>query len=236
MKKALKILLPVLFVVGAFNIVRADEGAFKERTIKVVGEGKVTAIPDQAEMEFTVQEEGADLKTVSGEVSAKMKNVFKVVKSFGISDKDTQTISYNIEPRYKYDKSGNGQKTGYIVSNRVKIILKDLDKAGDVLEAVTEAEVTQVEGPNFNFSDPTKLQIEALKAAVEDGHSKAEALAMASGAELDKVFSISQTSTAMPISPVAFRANALQEGAQSVPIAKGQNEVTAQVEIVYLLK
>ena len=187
-------------------------------------------------MEFEVQEEGPQLKAVSAQVRDKMKKIFQVIKSFGISDKDFQTVSYNIQPKFKYDKNGNEtQRVGYIVSNRVRIILKDLDKAGDVLEAVTEAEVSQVEGPNFGYSDPAKLQIEALKTAVADAHAKAEALALASGSELGKVSSINQTSTVMPVSPVAFRANVAMES-NAVPIAKGQNEVTAQVEVVYTLK
>lgn len=223
-----------LFIAGFANIAKADDSS-KQRTITVSGEGKVRAVPDQAEMEFTVQEDGAKLKEVSTQVRTKMKSVFQVLKSFGISDKDSQTISYTIQPKYKYDKSGNPTKIGYTVSNRVRVVLKDLDKAGDLLEAVTEAEVSEVEGPNFSFSDPSKLQIEAMKAAVMDAQTKAEALAQASGSDLGKVFSITQTSASMPILKGALRAN-LAMANNGVPIATGENEVTAQVEVVYSLK
>lgn len=224
-----------LFIAGFANIAKADDGS-KQRTITVSGEGKVRAVPDQAEMQFTVQEDGAKLKDVSAQVQTKMKSVFQVLKSYGITDKDSQTVSYNIQPKYKYDKSGNAAKIGYTVSNRVKVVLKDLDKAGDLLEAVTDAEVSEVDGPNFSFSDPAKLQIEAMKAAVADAQAKAEALAEASGAGLDKVFSITQTSASVPILGNALRSNLALAGNNGVPIAAGQNEVTAQVEVVYSLK
>jgi len=217
--------------------VHADENVSKERTIRVTGEGKVTAIPDQAEMEFEVSEEGPKLEQVTAQVREKMKNVFKVIKTFGISDKDFQTVSYNIQPKYKYDKNGNETtRVGYIVSNRVHVVLKDVDSAGKLLEAVTGADVSRVEGPFFGFSDPKKLQIEALKAAVEDAHSKAEALAQSSGAELGKVFSINQTNAEMPIERLTFGKYLANAEAPTVPVAKGQNEVTAQVEVVYALK
>jgi len=202
----------------------------------VEGQGTSRAVPDQAEIEFEVREEGPRLENVSAQVRDKMKNVFQTVKSFGISEKDFQTVSYNIQPKYKYDRGGNETKrVGYIVSNRIRVVLKDLDSAGKLLEAVTQAEVSEVTGPNFGFSDPKKLQIKALEAAVADARAKAEALAEAAGAELGRVFSINQTSTSMPVAPLAMQGNMMGVSSE-VPIAKGQNEITTHVEVVYLLK
>jgi uncharacterized protein YggE len=215
----------------------ADEAPPKEATVKVQGEGKVSAVPDQAQLEFEVREDGAHLEDVSAQVRDKMKKVFQTVKAFGIVDKDFQTVSYNIEPKYRYDKNGGeSQRIGYTVSNRIRVVLKDVDSAGKVLDAVTQAEVSEVEGPTFGFSDPAKLQIEALKAAIEDAHAKALALAQSAEAQLGKVFSIVQMGTEIPgPRPMMFKM-AASAAAEDVPIAKGQDEVTAQVEVVYSLK
>lgn len=237
-KQMLPVVLMLSFLfLGISSQVKADDNGPKEPSIRVTGEGKVTAIPDQAEMEFQVQEDGPKLEEVTAEVRTKMKNVFKAIKDFGISDKDFQTVSYTIEPKYKYDKNDNAtERIGYTVSNRVRVVLKDLDKAGEVLEAVTQAEVSEVEGPNFSFSDPAKLQLQALEAAVSDAHDKAQALAKASDSDLGKVFSINQTSAYVPRMVLGNLAPMAAETRSEVPIAKGQNEVTAQVEVIYLLK
>lgn len=234
MKQGLIFLLTGFFIAGISNAVKADDTP-KERTIQVTGEGKVTAVPDQAEMNFEVQEEGADLEGLTAKVNERIKGVFQAVKSFGVSDKDFKTVSYNIQPKYK-DTNGESQRTGFIVSNQIHVVLKKIDLAGQVLDAVTKAGATQVEGPSFGFSDPTQLQMEALKNAVENAHAKAEALAEASGAELGKVYSINQTSAPSPIRPMMASLANVSRNAGEVPIASGENDVTAEVEVIYLLK
>lgn len=231
----------IWMVLGLFAFVVSGawaDDASKQRTVRVQGEGKITAVPDQAQIVFGVVEESVHLKDASAKARKKMQAIFAAIKSFGISEKDFQTIDYNIQPKYKYDKNGNEmQRTGYTVTNRIKVLIKDLDQVGQVLEAVTEQEVGQVEGPNFGFSDPSKLSLEALKAAMADARTKAQTLARSADADLDKVFSINQLSSYMPTPRpmMAMRANVAME-ANAPPIAQGQSEVNAQVEVVYLLK
>src|SRR5579885_2035684 len=81
-------MLPLFFILAAPMSSAAQEGPSKERTVKVQGQGKVRAVPDQVEMEFEVQEEGTQLADVSARVAEKMKALFQAVKSFGILDKD----------------------------------------------------------------------------------------------------------------------------------------------------
>lgn len=226
-----------LVVFMAVAVVRADDMS-KQRTVRVQGDGKITAVPDQAQIVFGVVEDSVQLKDASAKARKKMQAIFAAIKSFGISEKDFQTIDYNIQPKYKYDKNGNEvQRIGYTVTNRIQVLVKDLDQVGQVLEAVTEQEVSQVEGPTFGFSDPSKLELEALKAAMADAHTKAETLAHSADAELDKVFTINQTSSYIPTPRpmMAMRAKVVMEN-EAPPIAQGQSDVTAQVEVIYLLK
>lgn len=163
-----------------------------------------------------------------------MAAVLKAVRSFGIADKDLRTLHYNVQPKYRYDKEGSERKrVGFTVSNRVRAVLKDLDQAGKVLEAATRAGATHIEGPHFGFSDPSKLEIQALRSAMEDAKRKAEALAQAAGTSLGKVLSIQSSSQAAPPPRpmmMAMRAEA------DVPIERGEGAVSAQVEVVYSLK
>jgi len=224
-----------MLLVATVPYVNAQENVWKERTVRVQGSGKAMAVPDQAQLEFEVAVEAVRLEDASAQAKVRMNDVLKAVKSFGVGEKEIQTLRYGVQPKYRYDKEGNESKqVGFTVSNRLRVILKNLDLAGKVLEAVTKAGVSQIEGPNFGFADPSKLEIAALKDAMRDAQAKAEALAQSSGAGLGKVLSIQQNSMGMP-SPrtmvtMAFKANA------DVPIEKGENEVTAQVEVVYSLK
>jgi uncharacterized protein len=224
-----------LAALGMISRTGAEEMS-RGRTISVSGQGKVAAVPDQARLEFEVQAETVQLEEASSRAKGRMNEVLKAVKAFGIDGKDIQTVRYNVQPKYKYDKEGNENKqVGFTVSNRLRVVLKNLDLAGKVLEAVTKAGVSQIEGPSFGFADPSKLELQALKAAMEDARSKAEALAQSAGVDLGKVYSVSQSSVGMP-SPRPMMAMSMMKAGGDVPIERGENEVTAQVEVVFTIK
>ena len=218
------------------SLALAEEAVGKERTVRVQGEGKSSAVPDQAKLEFEVRAEAVKLDDASTQGKNEMAEVIKSVKAFNISAKDIQTIRYDVQPKYKYDKDGGEAKqVGFIVTNRLRVVLKNVDQAGKVLEAVTKAGVSQLTGPTFGFSDPSQMEIQALKAAVENARSKAEALAQSAGASLGKVLTINQLGEVMP-QPRPMMAMSLMKTQGEVPIEKGEDEVTAQVEVVYSLK
>ena len=169
----------------------------KERTLRVQGEGKITAVPDQSEMEFQVSEDGTEVEDVSSLVQSKIEKIFKTIKSFDVPDKDIQTIDYTVGPKTKYVK-GESIRIGYSVSTRIKVVVRKMDLTGKILKAVIQDGVTTIDGPYFSFSNPSQLKIEALQAAVQDANAKAEAIAKTAEVDLGKVFSISQTSLSMP--------------------------------------
>ena len=226
----------ILLFSGVGSRAAAEDQNYKERTVRVQGEGKVTAVPDQAQLEFEVRAEAVKLDEASVQAKSRMAEVLKSVKSFNIASKDIQTVRYDVQPKYKYDKDGGEAKqVGFIVSNRLRVVLKNVDQAGKALEAVTKAGVSQIEGPSFGFSDPSQMEIDALKAAVDNARLKAEALAQSAGASLGKVLSINQLGSGMP-QPRPMMAMAMMKSQGDVPIEKGEDKVTAQVEVVYSLK
>ncbi len=219
------------------SLAKTDENPSRERTIKVEGEGKVWAVPDQAEMEVEVQEEGQDIDELSSLAQTKMEKIFNAVKSIGIPEKDIQSTTYNVQPKVRYYK-GETQKEGYIVSHKIRVVIKNVDSAGKVLNEVLKDGATNVNGPNSSFSDPAKLKIEALKSAVDDAHAKAEAMAQSAGVGVGPVYSITQINVSMPYRPAGRVMSGLAASAEGaeVSLATGQNEVTAQVEVIYSLK
>ncbi len=213
----------------------AADNAPKGKTVKVNGEGIVTAVPDQVVFQVSVQEEGDSLDDLVNKSKEKMNNVLAALKTFNIPDEDLQTTQYNIQRKYQYT-NGHSQFDGYMLTNRLKVVLKDVKKAGAVLAALPADDASQVEGPTFGFSDPSKLQLQALKVAVENAHAKAEVLAAASGAILGPVYSIEQSGVNMPtVRPMAMMAKRSVAGAD-VPVEQGTDQVTAQIEVVYTLK
>jgi uncharacterized protein YggE len=232
MKTILLILTVMLLGTG---LSFAADNATKGKTIQVEGQGAVTAVPDEATIDVSVQEEGTSVDDLSAKVKTKMANVLDSLKSFNIDDKDLQTTQYSIEPKYQYS-NGKSERIGYTVTNRLKVVLKDISKVGAVLGALSNDDTFQLDGPTFGFSDPVKLQIDALKAAVENAWAKAAVLAEAANAQLGPVYSIEETNVNMPVARPMMMARMADAGASAVPVQQGTDEVTAQVEVVYTLK
>lgn len=101
----MKKIILVWMVMGlGVGLASAQETLPKDKTIKVSGQGIITAVPDEATIEVTVQEEGASLDDQVAKTKTKMMDLFDALKSNGISPKDMQTTEYSINPKYQYSK------------------------------------------------------------------------------------------------------------------------------------
>lgn len=229
MKKILWVLTMVLSVSPLW----ADTN-MKMKTVTVQGEGTASGAPDQATFDVEVQLQGEASKEIVASANGSMNEILEKLKALKIAEKDLQTQGYSVNRNYQY-VNGKSKLSGYTVTNRLRVLLHNVDQVQDVMGALADMESVQVNGPTFGFAKPDQLQIEALRAAVENAHAKAEALAEAAGAELGPVFSIQQNGGGEPIvRPMMMAAAKAMDTA--APIEKGTNEVTAQVEVVYTLK
>ena len=79
--------------------------------------------------------------------------------------------------------------------------MRDLDKAGDVVDAATAKGANDVNGISFESGDPVKAQDDARAAAVAAARTSAQAMAAAGNVSLGGVVSITDAS---PISPIWY--------------------------------
>jgi uncharacterized protein len=210
----------------------------KRRAVTVQGQGKVQAAPDIATLTVEVSQEGAALDSVSAEVRKGMTKVLDALHNAGVSDKDLQTLAFQVQPRYEQDKRGNPHRTGYRVANSVLAKVRDLKKVGKVLSSVIESGATEVNGPNFDFDNPQVLERQALAKAMQDARGKAEVLAETSGSRVGEILSIQQNAgMGWPVpQPKMMRAMAMQADSAEPPIAVGENTFTATVSATFALR
>jgi uncharacterized protein len=221
-------------------VVHADPEASSRdrRTVTVQGVGKVQAVPDIATLRMEVSQEGASLDAISSEVRKNMSAILERLHKEGVADKDVQTESYQVYPRYEQDKRGNSQRSGFRVSNRVAAKIRDLKKVGRILTAVTGAGATSVTGPEFDVDNHAQVEREALAKAMEDAKANAAVLAAAAGVSLGDVVAISQSNvTPWPgPRPLFARAMAVNQGVTAEPIAEGEQTIQATVTASFALK
>ncbi len=195
--------------------------------VTVSGTGTARAAPDQATFSFGVQTEGASAKAALDANSAKMALVIAALKRAGVAEKDLQTQDVSVMPR----QSETGQISGYYASNSVQALVRKLAGAGAVVDAAVGAGANQSSGPSFDQSGRDAVYRSALRAAVADARTKAEALAAESNASLGRVTRIVEGFATEPV-PMYDRAVA-QSAKPETPVEPGTQEVQATVTVTF---
>lgn len=213
-------------------------GSSSQQTgIWVSGTGEVTATPDIAILTLGVEAQETTVKAAQSEAAAGMNAVVDALKSNGVADKDIQTQWYNISPVTKWDDKTSEQiTTGYKVTNMVAAKIRDINKAGTIIDAVAEAggDLTRINGINFIVDDPTAFYTQAREKAMADAKAKAEQMASLAGIKLGKPIYISENSSYIP-GPYPLRAYA--EGASaSTSISPGELDITLTVQVGYAIQ
>lgn len=198
-------------------------------TITVTGTGSVRVVPDRAQFSFGVTTQADTASRALGSNATLARKVIAAVKAAGIADADVQTQTVFLAPRLSDDGSAI---LGYTATNTVSTTLRDLPKAGAVVDAAVAAGANQVSGPSLTRSDETGLYRTALRAAVADAKAKAQSLAKASGSGLGAVASVVESSGGPVPLPLA---KAADSGIESTPVEPGTQTVDAVVTVQYAL-
>ena len=133
-----------------------------------------------------------------------MNAVIDRIKALGIKDKDIQTTGINLSAQYDYDQSTSRQVfRGYQASNRVNVTLREVPRAGEVLDALVAAGATDINGPNFSLDDDTGARAQARKAAFDKARAQAEEYARWSGFSGVRLLEINESVAAGPPMPYA---------------------------------
>jgi uncharacterized protein YggE len=203
------------------------------RSITVSASGSVSAVPDLARITSGVATEAPVAKDAVAKNSEAMRKIIDGLKSSGIEEKDIQTASFHIEPRYTRAREGEAPAIdGYRATNQVQVVVRNLDKLGEVLDRLVALGANEMAGLSFDVSQAEKLRDEARKEAVANAQRRAKLYAEAAGVQLGEVISIDEGGNDTP-RPI-FAARALK--AESVPIERGSETLEATVSVTWALK
>ena len=197
----------------------------KAEGITITGMGVVRAVPDRAEISFGVVTRG---RTASQTLSANDTAIQRVVEALrraGIAAADIQTRSFSVSPRYS---EAGDEITGYTAENTVGAQLRNLARAGAVIDAAVGAGANSVFGPSLSRSDSSALYRSALRVGVADARAKAQDLASAAGVSLGQIVGVvEQGSSPEPPQPAAADART------AAPIQPGTQEIQASVVVTF---
>jgi len=204
----------------------------------VSGLGKATATPDIVILTIGVESQQKTVAQAQKDAVDAMTGIMQVLKSSGIADKDIQTSQYNIQQVTKWnDKQDTYEVIGYKVSNLVNAKIRDIGKAGLIIDsaAASGGDLVRVNGISFSVDDPTPFYKIAREKAVLYAMEKAKQMAQLSGVKLGKLLSINESTEYTP----QVRNNYMKfadEAAMApspTPISAGELEFQVNVQMVY---
>ena len=151
--------------------------------IVVTGEGSVSVAPDYAAISAGVVSRA---KTAGEAADANAKSMAAVISALtdaGIARNDIQTAQYSLQPVYTSPQPGSEQKlTGFSVSNRLNVKIRDIGKTGAILDRLVAAGATDIGNVEYLHSNSSALLDQARQAAMADARRKAELYAKCRGA------------------------------------------------------
>jgi hypothetical protein len=227
-----------LRVVPPTPALAADDHSAFTKSITVVGEGKTKIKPDIARVNIGVEVLRPSVLEASKANKEQVDAVLKALTSKGVADKDIQTSGFSVyAERYGSEGPLPEDKVNYRVSNNVTVVIRDLDKLGEILDAAIESGANNIYGVDFSVESPKAAQSEARKLAIDDARAKAEELAKLTGVGVGEVLTVSEIIGSVGyMSANVFPVAQGLGGGGGPAITPGTLEVSVSIQVSYALK
>jgi uncharacterized protein YggE len=200
------------------------------RTITVVGTGEVRGTPDVADLTLGVSGRGASAADVLRTIADRAQKVIDVLHGTGVADDDIQTRDLSVQPVL----DDHGRITGYEATNTVTARIRDLRQAGGIVDAAADeaGDTIRVQGITFSIDDDSKLLAAARAKATKRARAMAEQLAGGAEVEVGSVQSISESTTAEPLTYSGEAA----DRAASTPVQPGSQTLSVSATVVFSIR
>ncbi len=209
----------------------------EEKTIAVSAQAEKFIKPDTASLNFSLLKKSSSVATATDSINKRSQSLIKALKKLGVQEKDIKTINYNIYPEYFYNE-GKKKFDGYRVTQQFKVIIRDLDKASQILSLINNSEVDNVSQLNFYIDKTDEIKNNLRKEAIKKAKEKARQLSRDLGVSLNKIVGF-QTNKGGPFyqeaKAMTWDASKVEgNNKKSEPILpSGENKFQEKVTIIY---
>ena len=206
--------------------------------LEVGAQGIVRRVPDLATVRAGVTTQAPTAAAAMAENAERTARVLAALRRAGVADRDLSTANVQLQPQYRYGENVAPAITGYQAVNSVSVRFRDVAKSGAVLDALVAAGANQIDGPSLSFDRPEAALDEARADAVAKARARAELYARAAGLRVDRIVSISEAGQddGGPSNPRPMFRMAAAEARAPTQILPGETEITATVNVRFLLK
>lgn len=194
----------------------------------------VEAAPDLATVSAGVTTQARTAVEAMRTNATAMTAVVERIKQLGVAERDIQTSGINLGAMYDYNQQTQRQVfRGYQASNRVSVKLRNIQRTGEVLDALVAAGATDLGGPEWSIDDDTAARAQARRTAVETARAQALEYARMAGYQNIRLLEINET--IIPRQPMPMmRQMARGEAADAAtPVQPGMVQTGVTVTVKY---
>lgn len=231
MKKIAALLLASIALCTTL-VAHADDG---RRTLTVTGESTVKVKNEEAVLRLGVTTRDFYAKEAAETNTKIMNKVKKAIIEAGVEENKIETRRYSLSQVSERRKDDTYVRK-YEARNDLKVVVKDIDMAGTVLDAAVKAGANDINSVQFRVKDTTKYKDEALRKAIQNAKKKADLMAEAVGKKVVNVVNISEGMVDMiPVYDTRSKMMYEADGAigSGIPLEGGESTIEATVTIVF---
>ncbi|HEU4651396.1 MAG TPA: SIMPL domain-containing protein [Croceibacterium sp.] len=194
---------------------------------------QVEAEPDQVTVSAGVTTQARTAVEAMRANATQMTAVVDRIKALGVPERDIQTTGINLGAMFDYDQASRRQVfRGYQVSNRVSVKLRDIERTGEVLDALVAAGATDLGGPDWSIADDSAARAQARRTALETARAQALEHARAAGFSDVRLLEISEAIASQPPMPM-FRAVRAEAADAATPVQPGMIQAGVTLRVTY---
>ena len=194
-----------------------------------MGDARLT--PDRASILAGVQTRAATAAAAARDNANRQQAIITAIAALGIPREQISTENYTVYPETRYDREGQSPTVvAYVVSNVVRVELRNLQQVGPVIDAALSKGANQINSLEFSSSNTDAARHRALGAAIGRARADAEVMAQAAGGRLGQLIEL----VTMDMGPrPVFRADAMmaKAGAAGAPTPIEAGELTVRVGV-----
>ena len=167
-----------------------SEAAFRTTTLNMSSQGEVRIKPDIVTLSLGVTSEAATAQAASTEASQKIGAVVQALKAAGVASHDIQTQYVQLTPRYSDHSNAPRQIVAQLASSTLTVTVRDLARAGALVDLSVGAGVNLVQGVRFGLADPSVPQRQARDQALRALQTEAASVADVMGQRVVRLVSL----------------------------------------------
>ena len=178
----------VLFalMITALSFAQSPTSMIQPNTIQAGADGKFESPPDTLLVQFNISAQESTSRAAYDRASKAAEQVRALMRSNGIDPKQAHVGAFSVEPVFDW-RSPQRKLVGYRVSTAVELKIRDLAKAGPIVEQLAGIDTAGNQSVSYTLEDMEAAKNKAVQDAFRRARSEADALAQASGRALGEL-------------------------------------------------